>query len=1833
MPTTPPADCRDAIHWFVNNVGVYSASARGIFASEFSDDKEPVLESAVANLASRGINVHVLDGVTIYQQADALWQQALHTTRFGRPVLANAELEMSGAEVLVLHGLQAPEMPHHLWYLYHHVLYPRALSGKPVLITTPLGRDEFVLYGAGCEDIEYAGRKITWEKVIWLIDALTIDLHQFQLTRDEGVAPMLKAEYALYHGLKERGLQVHPQHVVGEYMLDMGVFELQQRKRRDDNGPKIDIECDILSTLDGPGSGQAKRNLLLLNDGWSILRFSIAEIDGDLNGCVDSAMEVWQQGRKKSVPGRLLTGQSVGSVPELPVDDEVQRLAITHGGGPAAVDGGAGTGKSVCITNRVAYLLAQGISPEKILVVSHSNETLRSLKQRIETLGDKLAAQRVNYYSWHDLGNKILKENLSAIKRKPPLKVENNPQKVIQRLLVKYKKELDPTMLELSEELDEFTIASLISLYKYNLITPAHLKERCKSEVDELVAKVAQGYDDQLQKSNKIDRDDMISLAAQILADVPEVRQKYQSQYECILVDEYQEATAAGDLMIRLLAFPQDNLYIVGNEDEALYESKGGLPRLMAEVSIKLPNARCYILEKNWRSHPVIVQHANQLVTGLTRRRVQKHMVPGWGMPPAEAVVGPQMLNTESAEAEWVADEALQLINSGRSPQDIAVLYRYHRYGLIIEESMSRRGIKCVTTHPEAGLIPDEVGDVIAFLRLVMDPDGPKARESFERICQLRVKEVDPKLSATIASFAEANNLSYLKAVEIYSEAVAEPACKDLEQLVRIIRTMHMENVPPGSAISLWKRTQRLNEYYRSIKVPPGVNYEPLRKLSFLEEEALKFKTVSDFVKAHGAPAKGSGDEVEQVVHILTLHEAKGKEFPVVFLVGLAEGLFPAESASDREEERRLCYVGMTRAREMLYVSYPAIFNDVALLPSSFLYDSKLLVDVSAPTVTAPNTVPQAAQSSAQQNQFDSRPAAPAMKPALPATPDARPPATAMKPALPATPDARPPAPAMKPALPATPDARPPAPAMKPALPATPDARPPAPATQPVLPASPDARPPAPVIQPPLPATPDARPPAPVMKPALPATPDARPPVMPVQPLAPAAQMPQDRMAGEQRSMPAQIAASSSAVAPTAQHSAPTNLPTNSPTNVPAGLPTNGAPYASPNVPTNPSTNAQPPGIATQTNTPQIQPAAPARSLYVPARPGAPPQQVEPTPETVNQQPALPPLANPQSTMPAQSQPQMPGHLSAPATQTPVLRQPNYVESPRTVGRSDTSGTTNGAPPQQEEEFVWELKPDSPSQVPQGQGIPNQSNFAVAAETSTNNVQPQPSQPPFKAQAADVQSAGADYAAPQTSSAQISRVHAANPQNSQIPPNQKQAFGSISGGEPLVAPPPVTGGPGTNSFAGSTSIPEHADDYSSSANTAASNRSAGAGRSRGVAPDTVPGEVGYSYPSGKPMQANIPQSASSDDLVEELPEDWFEPAAKGPAKTPPGNNVGQPPIGRPVRPAQTPQSAEPASKAASGPPPLEGSPAEPTERPGAQRRADSGQAKKARQSDEDLIAELLGETADAPDDSSTSSGSKRGLPADKYWDKKRKSTQPVSSEDSAAPGMPAAEESAPSLDLSQAPPVSISPPAGRMPRQRKHASQPPAVAADFTEPPVEKTVPSTQQAPEHYPEPKVFEGYPPVAHAQPNTGQPQVAAQSAHPYSAPQPPAGAVPYQTPPESLYQQQNDAPPMPRTHTPQPQPTHVPSSVPAPAGMPLCPGCALPLEAGSRFCGECGYQLQVRIPACHLCGAPLEPSAKFCGECGSKRGDAPNASGHESDKPTQRTWVNKLSKFMDE
>jgi len=929
------------MHWFVDNFALYTGSIRGLFVSDFTPEYDAYIESSVINLRARGIEPFLTNGEQVVSQAETLWGLATMGTPFNQPHVTMFELDMLRADVAIIKDLEAPVTAPQLWYLYHYIVYPRALFNKATVITTSLGLDEFIAYGAECDDFEYAGRKISWEKLIWLIEATMIDLYQFRQVKTDGHPPMLKAEYNLFNAMNERGLPVTAQQVLGDYMLDMSIADRDNR---------LAIECDVMASLDPnvPNSGEAKKNLVLLSDGWKILRFTAAEIMGDLTACVDAVEQVWTQGRKKSAVGRLMSGRDQPKIPELPVDDDSQKLAITHGAGPVAVTGGAGTGKTSCVSHRVGYLLAQGVCPERILVFSHSEETIAHLKRKVEILTDGQTVQRINFSDWKDLGLRILKENAGAVKRKPPLKLESAPHRVLQRVLKKEMKDIDPLQLELMEaDIDEVSIGTLISLYKANLITPERIKEKATTDAEDLVAKLYFAYEDALRKSNKVDPDDCIALVAMILADDPEVRNRYQHKYEYVLVDEYQECTAAADLMARLLSFPQDNIFLAGDEDECVTEGKGALPRMMADMSIRMPNARCYVLDKNWRSHPAIVDHSRSLAAALGIKGIIKDMLPGFGTAATSAVIGPQQSKTEEAEADWVANEVSILIDSGKSPGDIVLLWRNARYASLLEAALFKKNIKCVAASASSEAVPDEIGDVMAFLRLVMDPDGPKARASFERFCQLKSREMDQKLSRlsnTIASFAEANNLSFLKAIEIYHDATADSSCEDLAQLVRIVRTMNQENLPPAQTIGLLKRTQRLNEIYAAVKVPPGVVYEPMRKVEQLEEEAKAYTSVREFVKAKSDFVANKETSTEDaVVQLKSFEDSKGNEYPIAFLTGMAEGVCPSELAANYEEERRLCYVAMTRAKELLYISYPATYEEKPMAPSPFLVEARLL--------------------------------------------------------------------------------------------------------------------------------------------------------------------------------------------------------------------------------------------------------------------------------------------------------------------------------------------------------------------------------------------------------------------------------------------------------------------------------------------------------------------------------------------------------------------------------------------------------------------------------------------------------------------------------------------------------------------------------------------------------------------------------------------------------------------------------------------------------------------------------------------------------------------------
>jgi DNA helicase-2/ATP-dependent DNA helicase PcrA len=559
--------------------------------------------------------------------------------------------------------------------------------------------------------------------------------------------------------------------------------------------------------------------------------------------------------------------------------------------------------------------------------------------------------ERVNFYAWSDLGLRILKEHVSAIKRKLPLKVEMNSSKILQKLIAKYSKELDPTALELCGDLDETTAAKMISLYKANLVSAQTAKERAINEREKLLAKVYIAYEDQMQKANKIDVDDMVSMAANLLGQDSDLRLQYQNLFEHIIVDEYQDATVACDFLSRLLAFPNDNLIVIGNEDEACFEQEGAAPQLLGEISIRAPETSCYKLGRNWRSHPQITKQSDQFAqyiatTTKSSHHVEKTTIPGWGELPTNGIIGVSQCFDTLSEVSWMADQIKSLVAQGRALDDIAIICRSKERIASLSETFLQKGLVLNSTSQELNLLPDESGDVLAFLKLVVDPDGPRAREYFEHICKIRSKPIAPKLSTTILSWAESFNLSYLKAVEMYAEVAGDPDCAPFGQLIERIRDMHHNKMPPTDIIRLLKMPQWLGNYYQSMKLPPGVTYEPLAVMTEMEEKARIFKTVADFVKSYSPTSRITQQDTKSqaALNLLSIAEAKGREFRVVFLPNLVQGILPDETNFNQEEECRLFYISLTRARELLYLSCCEQIDGIAYSPSQFLEEAGVTV-------------------------------------------------------------------------------------------------------------------------------------------------------------------------------------------------------------------------------------------------------------------------------------------------------------------------------------------------------------------------------------------------------------------------------------------------------------------------------------------------------------------------------------------------------------------------------------------------------------------------------------------------------------------------------------------------------------------------------------------------------------------------------------------------------------------------------------------------------------------------------------------------------------------------
>lgn len=599
-----------------------------------------------------------------------------------------------------------------------------------------------------------------------------------------------------------------------------------------------------------------------------------------------------------------------------------QQRAVETTDGPLLIQAGAGSGKTKTLTHRIAYLIAMHkATPYNILSVTFTNKAAREMRQRVATLLGANAENRgfMPYMgTFHSICVRLLREDGEhiGIPRSFVIFDEADRLSAVKRA----SKQLGVD----DKAFPPRTIASMISSAKNELMTPDDYDRAGGSPATRVAAEVYPLYEKALKESGALDFDDLIARTVQLLQTIPEIKAKWRQQFGYIMIDEYQDTNAAQYRLIQLLTAEHNNIAVVGDDWQSIYGWRGADFKNILNFERDYPHCAVIKLEQNYRSTGFILKAAHGVITrNQSRSDKQLWTDAGDGLPVQLLQVG-----SERAEAEAIIRRIKLGVDSGaRHHKDYAVLYRTNAQSRNLEESLIQYGIPYRIVGGVRFYDRKEIKDLVAYLRLLYQPDD---RVSFDRTVNLPARGIGIKSLQNFHLWYESLGLTLSEGISqvIGCATVTGKAKKGLIDFADILKSLRLliDDVPPAALIdSLVRRlrylqflddkTPQAESRQENVREFMGVaqSYQEVGLAGFLEEIAL----ISDLDTA---------DLNSDAVTLMTLHAAKGLEFPVVCMTGMEEGIFPHSralyDASEMEEERRLCYVGMTRAREELYMLY-----------------------------------------------------------------------------------------------------------------------------------------------------------------------------------------------------------------------------------------------------------------------------------------------------------------------------------------------------------------------------------------------------------------------------------------------------------------------------------------------------------------------------------------------------------------------------------------------------------------------------------------------------------------------------------------------------------------------------------------------------------------------------------------------------------------------------------------------------------------------------------------------------------------------------------------------
>jgi DNA helicase-2/ATP-dependent DNA helicase PcrA len=599
--------------------------------------------------------------------------------------------------------------------------------------------------------------------------------------------------------------------------------------------------------------------------------------------------------------------------------NEAQKDAVLATTGPVLILAGAGSGKTKALTHRIAYLIRdKGVRPENILAVTFTNKAAKEMTARVASLVGSGAQPSMG--TFHSICARIMREdgyNL-GYKRSFTIYDTSDSQSAIKQAM----KDVELPDQKISIQ----TIASFISSAKNELVGPEQYPALANGYLQDLAAKIYPKYQEVLKRNNALDFDDLLMQTVVLFQKFPEVLAKYQDRWEYIHIDEYQDTNHAQYLFAKLLAAKSRNLCVVGDDWQSIYSWRGANFRNILDFERDYPDTKVIKLEQNYRSTKAILEAAHHVISKNTQRSEKKLFTDNIaGMP-----IVIMDARDEHEEGQLIIRESERLVREeGYKLSDIVVLYRTNAQSRAIESEFVKFRVPYRIVGGFRFFERKEIKDVIAYLRIINSNDDWVA---FERIINVPVRGIGDTSLAKIMAFGRQTNKGISSVLERVNELGLGPkqtaALVEFARLLTVFkRSKEIETLP--ELIELVIRKSGYEKYLDDGTTAGEERVENVRELLSVGQEYLKNHvdvTLDEFLEEIALIADiDNWNPDEEAVTLMTLHAAKGLEFKTVFMAGMEENLFPhANSSWDQEqleEERRLCYVGITRARERLYMT------------------------------------------------------------------------------------------------------------------------------------------------------------------------------------------------------------------------------------------------------------------------------------------------------------------------------------------------------------------------------------------------------------------------------------------------------------------------------------------------------------------------------------------------------------------------------------------------------------------------------------------------------------------------------------------------------------------------------------------------------------------------------------------------------------------------------------------------------------------------------------------------------------------------------------------------